>query len=148
MRLWSISPCYLDSKGLIALWREGLLAKKVLEGKTKGYKNHPQLGRFKNYYSPIEAINSYLTFVYLEAKNRGYNFSEKKIALIEREKIIKVSFGQISYEFKHLLNKLKIRDPERFEELRFLKPDSIKPHPIFEITESREIESWEKIYNK
>lgn len=30
MRLWSIHPCYLDSKGLIALWRESLLAQACL----------------------------------------------------------------------------------------------------------------------
>ena len=47
MRLWSVHPKYLDSKGLVALWREALLAKQVLEGGTKGYRNHPQLDRFK-----------------------------------------------------------------------------------------------------
>ncbi|WP_368086417.1 pyrimidine dimer DNA glycosylase/endonuclease V [Nitrosomonas sp. Nm34] len=26
MRLWSIHPKYLDAKGLLALWREGLQA--------------------------------------------------------------------------------------------------------------------------
>jgi len=30
MRLWSLHPRYLDAKGLVALWREGLLAQKVL----------------------------------------------------------------------------------------------------------------------
>jgi len=38
MRLWTIHPKYLDAKGLVALWRETLLAKHVLEGKTPGYK--------------------------------------------------------------------------------------------------------------
>ena len=60
MRLWSIHFKYLDSKGLVALWREAFLAKKVLEGKTKGYKNHPQLERFRNSSNPISSINSYL----------------------------------------------------------------------------------------
>jgi hypothetical protein len=48
MRIWSLHPKYLDAKGLVALWRESLLAKQALESKTKGYKNHPQLNRFKN----------------------------------------------------------------------------------------------------
>ncbi|WP_338140756.1 pyrimidine dimer DNA glycosylase/endonuclease V [Candidatus Nitrotoga sp. 1052] len=26
MRLWTLHPCYLDSRGLVALWREALLA--------------------------------------------------------------------------------------------------------------------------
>lgn len=37
MRLWSIHPRYLDTKGLVALWRETLLlAQAVLFGNTKG----------------------------------------------------------------------------------------------------------------
>ena len=39
MRLWSLRPKYLDSQGLVALWREGLLAQAVLRGKTRGYRN-------------------------------------------------------------------------------------------------------------
>ncbi len=46
MRLWLIPPKYLDCKGLVALWREGFLAKKVLSNQTRGYKNYPQLLRF------------------------------------------------------------------------------------------------------
>jgi hypothetical protein len=71
MRLWSLSPEYLDRMGLLAVWREGLLAKKVLQGKTKGYKNHPQLIRFKAFKNPINAINSCLYFVFLESQKRG-----------------------------------------------------------------------------
>jgi hypothetical protein len=33
MRIWSLHPKYLDSKGLVALWRESLLAKNVLRDK-------------------------------------------------------------------------------------------------------------------
>ena len=29
MRLWSLHPSLLDQKGLVALWREALLAQKV-----------------------------------------------------------------------------------------------------------------------
>ena len=80
MRLWSlIHPKYLDSKGLVALWREGLLAKKVLKGETKGYKNHPQLLRFKNSNDRSRHDNNYLLNVYKESKSRGYNFNKSKI---------------------------------------------------------------------
>jgi hypothetical protein len=78
MRLWSLHPEYLDTKGLVALWREALLAKHVLEGKTKGYKNHPQLDRFKQSVSPVEMINQYLAEVYIEASKRNYNFNKEK----------------------------------------------------------------------
>ena len=47
MRIWSLHPQYLDRQGLTAAWREGLLAQKVLTGTTKGYRNHPQLRRFR-----------------------------------------------------------------------------------------------------
>ncbi len=56
MRLWSIHPMYLDSKGLVALWREALLAQNVLLEKTKGYKNHPQLIRFRASKNALGAI--------------------------------------------------------------------------------------------
>ena len=75
MRLWSLNPKYLDRQGLLAVWREGLLAKKVLTGKTKGYKNHPQLKRFKNSEYPVQVINQYLSAVYLESLTRGYHFN-------------------------------------------------------------------------
>jgi len=79
MRLWSVHPYYLDAKGLVALWREGLLAQKVLQGYTKGYKNHPQLTRFKNTTDPVAAIAAYLGFVVDEAEIRGYHFDRNKI---------------------------------------------------------------------
>jgi len=40
MRLWSLHPRRLDGKGLIASWREGLLARAALAARTRGYRNH------------------------------------------------------------------------------------------------------------
>ena len=56
MRLWSLHPKYLDSKGLVAVWREGLLALEVLKGNTKGYRSHPQLTRFLQEGNPVETM--------------------------------------------------------------------------------------------
>lgn len=142
MRLWSIHPSYLDSKGLVALWREGLLAKNVLEGKTKGYKNHPQLNRFKNTVSPINYINYYLHIVANEADKRGYNFNRSKLIKVKRNTIskVKVTNNQIIYEFNHLLNKLKLRDIRQYENI--LNTDKIKTHTLFKIVNG-DIESWE-----
>ena len=78
MRIWSLHPKYLDAKGLVALWREALLAQNVLLGKTRGYKNHPQLERFKLYDDSLLAMGFYLKVVYEEAKERGYNFDKHK----------------------------------------------------------------------
>lgn len=141
MRLWSINPEYLDSKGIVALWREGLLAKKVLQGKTKGYKHHPQLERFKNLENPIHHINTYLLYVWDEASDRGYRFNKKKIGTIFTRKRIYVTDKQIRYEFEHLKNKLKKRHNKKYKEL--LKVKKIKAHPLF-IVKKGEIEKWEK----
>lgn len=142
MRLWSIHPKYLDTKGLLAVWREGLLAKKVLEGKTKGYKNHPQLERFKKSKYPIACINAYLYEILLEAKRRDYNFDESKIERVKMNSKITVTKKQVAYEFQHLLNKLKLRDKEKYGKIKDTK--KIKVHPLFKIIEG-EIESWEKL---
>ena len=121
MRLWSIHPGYLDSKGLVALWREGLLAQNVLFDKTKGYKNHPQLIRFKRADDSEMAIAGYLRFVADEADERDYKFNREKISKNGECNLIQVTEGQIEYEIKHLLSKLKVRDPSCHEELKSLK---------------------------
>ncbi len=80
MRLWSLHPCLLDAKGLVACWRETLLAQKVLSGQTNGYAQHPQLIRFKAHMDPMGAMGAYLTGLFDDACTRGYNFDQSKIA--------------------------------------------------------------------
>ena len=80
MRLWTLHPRYLDAKGLVALWREALLAQKVLQGKTKGYRYHPQLIRFQRHSRPVAVLAMYLTAILKEAKVRGYHFDGRKIS--------------------------------------------------------------------
>ncbi len=142
MRLWSIHPEYLDAKGLVALWREGLLAQKVLLGETAGYKNHPQLIRFKDSGNPEGAIASYLRCVEAEAITRGYCFNRNKIVNRRIHNRLLVSSGQIEYEFEHLLKKLKTRDPDLYTTLKKIKV--IKPHPLFRKRRGG-IEVWEKL---
>jgi hypothetical protein len=140
MRIWSLHPKYLDTKGLVALWRETLLAKNVLEGKTKGYKNHPQLKRFKKAENPLLCINLYLVCVYREALHRGYHFDNAKINRNQGQEILSVTRGQMDYESKHLLNKLKLRDPNKYETQT--KLSIFEPHPLFEVIPG-ELEDWE-----
>ncbi|MGB9748418.1 MAG: pyrimidine dimer DNA glycosylase/endonuclease V [Candidatus Woesearchaeota archaeon] len=146
LRLWSIHPKYLDKKGLVALWREALLAKKVLEGKTRGYKNHPQLIRFKSFKSPILAINSYLYFVYLESKKRGYNFNinKLKIRTTKYTKLIPINSGQAIFEFNHLLKKLSNRDKFLYEKLRDLNKRRLALNPVFYKVKGNDKEFWER----
>ncbi|PKQ63825.1 hypothetical protein BZG02_07320 [Labilibaculum filiforme] len=140
MRIWSIHPKYLDTKGLVALWRETLLAKNVLEGKTKGYKNHPQLIRFKNLEDPLHGINQYLEAVYEEACIRGYHFNKEKFVLYEEPLKVNVTTGQIEFEKQHLLRKLEQRDKERY--FKMLEEKNIETHLLFKVGKG-DIEEWE-----
>lgn len=139
MRLWSIHPKYLDTQGLLAVWREGLLAKKVLEGSTKGYKNHSQLIRFKATQSPVESICSYLTAIFWESKRRGYKFDASKIKFNHTKML--VTRGQLEFEKQHLLKKLLSRDNKKYLQLRMVK--KIQPHPMFKVRPG-EIEDFER----
>jgi hypothetical protein len=143
MRIWSIHPKYLDTKGLVASWREALLAKNVLLGKTKGYVNHPQLNRFKEIKDSINYINLYLNSLYEEALNRNYKFNKSKIGRFKKpRKFIFVNDGQLDYEFKHLQKKLRIRDKNKFKENEKIK--QLEVNPIFK-TKKGDIEDWERI---
>src|ERR1044071_2873546 len=111
MRLWSIHPRHLDAAGLVAVWREGLLARAVLQGRTRGYRHHPQLGRFRESPRPVAAIDSYLLIIYREARKRRYRFDRElpgKGPATRRK--IAVTTGQISFEWQHLQKKLRARD--------------------------------------
>lgn len=141
MRLWSVHPKYLDAMGLVALWREGLLAKKVLEGATKGYRNHPQLIRFRDHPRPLDAISAYLHAVADEAGKRGYRFDATKLARRKQVSKIPVTRGQLAHEVAHLEAKLKQRQKEKYEELR--KAKSVSAHPLFRIVAGK-VEAWEK----
>jgi hypothetical protein len=141
MRLWSIHPNYLDTKALVACWREGLLARKVLQGTTKGYRNHPQLDRFKQQVDPIEMMDTYLFAVFEEATKRGYKFKREKIGSRISDRKIEVTDGQLQYEFSHLKKKLRKRNGKKYDEIA--NERNPKPHPIFNVT-SGEREKWER----
>jgi hypothetical protein len=141
MRLWSLHPRHLDAKGLVALWREGLLARAVLLGKTKGYRFHPQLDRFRTRRDPVRAIDCYLSRVLDEARERGYRFDAAKITYTRcRHQDASVTSGQVAYEWKHLLDKLRTRDPERWRTNRNRRPAA---HPCFRVVPG-DSESWER----
>src|SRR5215470_16226402 len=113
MRLWTLHPNLLDARGLVALWREGLLAQAVLRGRTAGYVHHPQLVRFRAATSPRGAIAAYLRAVEAEARARGYAFDARKISGARYDGVIPVTRGQLAHEWEHLLTKLARRDPHR-----------------------------------
>ena len=142
MRLWTLHPQYLDAQGLVALWREALLAQKVLRGATKGYKHHPQLARFRATDDPCAAIGCYLEGICLEAKQRGYSFDMSKIPALGLSVQMKETHGQLLYEWRHLRRKLKGRAQDCYAKTRSLKVPL--PHPLFQIVEGG-VQSWERV---
>ncbi len=148
MRLWSLHPKHLDTKGLVALWREGLLALAVLNGRTKGYTRHPQLERFRSQNNPVAALQCFLVEIHRVATNHGYNFDIRRLGPISSsaccEQLISVTAGQLKFESLHLLNKLKQRSPVLAQEF---DPSKIIAHPIF-VVRPGPIESWEKTEHK
>jgi hypothetical protein len=141
MRLWSLHPKYLDPQGLVALWREGLLARAVLRGETRGYRSHPQLDRFHAQRSATGAIGSYLLGVHAEATARGYNFDRSKLGVVRAHRRIAVTEGQVQYEWEHLMRKLSVRNKALRKQWRAV--DSPECHPLFEQAPG-DIESWER----
>jgi hypothetical protein len=141
MRLWSLHPSHLDAQGLVALWREALLAQKVLKGKTVGYRHHPQLRRFQDSIDPVASIGAYLRAIHEEARRRSYTFDASKIECDRRCGRLEVTQAQLVFESEHLKQKLRRRDPERFRTFRRMR--KVKVHPLFVVVPG-EIEPWEK----
>jgi hypothetical protein len=150
MRIWSLHPSHLDRMGLVACWRETLLAQAVLAERTKGYRNHPQLERFRAQDDPLGAVGRYLSGIAEEAGRRGYRFDATRILQPASEHDdardgthdgqIPVTRGQLDYEWQHLGRKLQDRSPS---DAALWEASSPTPHPIFRVVPG-EIESWER----
>ncbi|MFA5260316.1 MAG: pyrimidine dimer DNA glycosylase/endonuclease V [Candidatus Omnitrophota bacterium] len=142
MRLWSLHPKYLDRQGLVALWREALLAQAVLRGETRGYRRHPQLDRFRGHAVPLAAMTLYLKAVHAEARARGYAFDKGKITPARKRVVLSVTAGQIEYEWARLLEKLRARSPALYGKWsEIAAPD---PHPLFRVR-AGDVEPWERL---
>ncbi len=142
MRLWTLHPRYLDSKGLTALWREGLLALAVLEGRTKGYRLHPQIHRFSLQPDPPASVRKYLAAVLAEADARGFKFDRSKIGRSRRVPMIVEHSGQLLYEWKHLKRKLRRRNPRLLRAISTVEHPS--HHPLFRIVRGP-VQEWERV---
>ena len=141
MRLWTVHPKYLDAQGLVAAWREALLAQKVLRGLTRGYRHHPQLRRFREQAAPVAAVAAFLTGLADEADRRGYKFDRSKIARRKFSGRIEETEGQLLYEWKHLRRKLRERSREVYRQVRDVAEP--EPHPLFKIVPGK-VRDWEK----
>jgi hypothetical protein len=140
MRLWTLHPKYLDARGLVAVWREALLAQAVLRQRTRGYTRHPQLTRFRECGSPVAGIAAYLSDVQDEASRRGYDFDRSRIARSVKRVRLEATSGQLDYEWRHLKAKLATRDRAWLAALHVVGlPD---PHPLFRVVPGA-VEAWE-----
>ncbi|WP_226997248.1 pyrimidine dimer DNA glycosylase/endonuclease V [Tessaracoccus aquimaris] len=137
--MWSLHPSLLDRQGLIACWREALLAQAVLAGRTAGYRHHPQLTRFREAQDPMAAIGAYLMELADEATARGYRFDRTRIDGPLESAPIRVTTGQLRLERDHLAAKLRVRSPEWLPRL----DASPTPHPLF-VTVDGGPEPWER----
>lgn len=142
MRLWTLHPQYLDAQGLVALWREALLARAVLRGLTRGYRHHPQLARFHSHAMPRAAISAYLDGVHVEAGARGYAFDRTKVGPVRAVDPIAATSGQLEFEWQHLMRKLRARSPETHE--RWRRERSLRVHPLF-VPGEGPVADWEKV---
>lgn len=141
MRLWTLHPRYLDARGLVALWREALLARAVLRGQTRGYRHHPQLARFRSQRDPVACLNTYLRAIYDEAVHRGYHFDASKLGRAYTQRRLPETAGQLAYEWAHLKNKLRARSPAWYRQVvRQARPAA---HPLFRIRPGR-VRPWER----
>ena len=140
MRLWSLKPRYLDAKGLVALWREALLAQAVLAGQTRSYRHHPQLNRFQEQPNPSACLAAYLRAVHAEALRRNYRFDAAKIGPEAGASPMTVTEGQLIWEWGHLTRKLEARAPAWLEALE--RPERPEPHPCFRVIAGG-VAAWE-----
>lgn len=141
MRIWSLHPQQLDRAGLIACWRETLLAQAVLAGRTKGYRNHPQLERFRAQVDPLASVGAYLSGLAAEADRRGYRFDRTRIIdQTDAVEPIAVTQGQLDLEWAHLGVKLAARSPD--DAARWAESSPV-PHPLF-VAVPGDVESWER----
>lgn len=138
MRLWSIHPDQLDRAALVAGWREGLLAQKVLRGLTTGYRHHPQLERFRTLADPLEGIASWLDGLADAADARGYRFDRARIVVPAGTERLALTEGQLDLEWEHLLTKVEARAPEWTKRLT-----SPRPHPMFNLVPGP-VAEWER----
>ena len=146
MRIWSLHPQYLDRQGLVACWRETLLAQAVLAGRTRGYRNHSQLVRFRATTDPVAAVGTYLTHLATEASERGYRFDVGRINQPAepgtQASRLPVTEGQVAFEWGHLLAKLAERTPDRHAELQGTV--DVQLHPLFVMVPGL-VEPWERV---
>ncbi len=141
MRLWSVHPSLLDRAALVAGWREGLLAQKVLRGLTKGYTQHPQLDRFKELPDPVVGVTTWLHGLADEAEARGYRFDRTRVVRgADAGLRLPLTTGQLDLEWEHLRAKVRARDEAWWARI---EDEQVRAHPLFTLVPGP-VADWER----
>jgi len=141
VRIWSLHPAHLDRAGLVACWRETLLAQAVLAGRTRGYTQHPQLERFRAAPDPLGTVGAYLAGLADEADARGYRFDRTRINRADaRPARLTVTTGQLALERAHLAAKLEVRAPD---DAARLAAAPVRAHPLLDVVDGP-VAPWER----
>jgi hypothetical protein len=113
----------------------------VLRGATRGYRNHPQLARFRQHPAPVSAINHYLLHIANEADARSYCFDRSKIGAVRNRSTMTANSGQLAFELEHLRRKVLARAPS--DAARLPTGTGLRAHPLFTIHRGP-IAPWER----
>lgn len=141
MRLWSVAPAQLDRAALVAGWREGLLAQKVLRGLTSGYRAHPQLTRFRELDDPVAGVATWLHGLADAADARGYRFDRTRVVVAADPALrLPLTRGQLELEWRHLQAKVRDRDAAWWPLIADASPE---PHPMFDLVDGP-VADWER----
>lgn len=143
VRIWSLHPKYLDRQGLTACWRETLLAQAVLAERTRGYRSHPQLERFRKHRDPIGAVGWYLHGIADEADARGYHYDRDRVDRSPSHvSPIVVTTDQLDLEWWWLRSKLAARSPAILDQWADVARPA--PHRSFELIDGP-VAAWERL---
>lgn len=120
-------------------WHEGLLAQKVLQGRTTGDCHHPQVDRARSCPDAVAAIVSYLHALADEADTRGYHFGRARIpGPVTPVEPIDVTTGQLDLELAHPCAKVAARAREWLPRVGVARA-----HPSFRVLHGPG-EPWER----
>lgn len=149
MRIWSFHPKYLDKQGLSRAINEGIAGNKALRKTGEGYppswEKHSQLERFKTTAIPGIYSQLYLDRLFMIKYNSWMLETNQEPFFDDIENPypkLKVTIGQLKYEWQRYLKKISKRSPKLYEELKSIELP--EPHPLFNIIDG-DVESWEKV---
>lgn len=143
MRLWSFSPAHLQPADLRTVWKDGLKALRLLKGERIGRTHHHQLQRWQEHPDPVNALATYLRWIWWSGSFRGIRFDRNLIGPFTELQLgaLTVTQGQLEAEWRLYLARLRHRDIQAWEARRYTDP---RHHLLFKVIPSAKLEPWER----